>query len=291
MKVDLHCHSFFSDGTQSPDFLVNRAIERQLTHLAITDHDCLDGLAAITLESAGVEVVPGVEISCFWNGLEIHVVGLLVDVDNMALRRLLLAQQQSRLQRLQSMDAKLTALGTAGLSHYVEELPCVSCTRSHVADFLVQQKLAKSRQKAFKSHLRKRGLIYVDAHWCDLAAGVEAISAAGGIAIIAHPGRYPLNRKKLEMLVDDFIAAGGEALEATYSNIDPVMRRYLRELAFSKSLYLSGGSDFHDVSAQWTDIGKFPPLDSLALTRAVWLHPIWQARYVPDISRSEAALK
>ena len=279
MKVDLHCHSFFSDGKQSPDFLVNRAIENGVTHLAITDHDCTDGLDAIAVDTTGISIVPGVEISCHWNALEIHVVGLLVDPAADDLRRLLTAQQLSRRQRIQAIDAKLAAAGTAGLSAYLEGLPCVAGTRSHVADFLVAQQVCKSRQKAFKTHLNKRGKIYVSANWCDLADGIAAIKAAGGIAIIAHPGRYALNKTKLAMLVDDFKAAGGEALEGTYSSIDPVMRKHLRDLAIDRSMYLSVGSDFHDAGAQWTDIGKFPVLDSIALTSAIWLHPKWQARY------------
>ena len=168
MKVDLHCHSFFSDGKQSPDFLVNRAIENGVTHLAITDHDCTDGLDAIAVDTTGISIVPGVEISCHWNALEIHVVGLLVDPAADDLRRLLTAQQLSRRQRIQAIDAKLAAAGTAGLSAYLEGLPCVAGTRSHVADFLVAQQVCKSRQKAFKTHLNKRGksmLVRTGAIW------------------------------------------------------------------------------------------------------------------------------
>ncbi|NQV68803.1 MAG: PHP domain-containing protein [Pseudohongiella sp.] len=277
MKVDLHCHSYFSDGKQAPEFLVQRAIENKVSHLAITDHDCTAALDLIANHLTELTIINGVEISCQWNSMEIHIVGLLIDPASGDLRELLSSQQQQRKLRMQAMDEKLRSLGTDGLLSYFENLPCISYTRSHVADFLVAEKVCKNRQKAFKSHLGKRGKIYVGSNWCSLAEAIACIQSAGGIAVLAHPGRYPLSWRKLETLVDDFKDYGGEALEGSYSNIDPNSRKRLCELALAKSLYLSGGSDFHDRAAHWTDIGKFPALDQQALKNAIWLHPKWHS--------------
>lgn len=277
MKVDLHCHSYYSDGKHAPEFLVQRAIENKVSQLAITDHDCTNALSLAAQQSMGLVIINGVEISCQWNSMEIHIVGLLIDPANDHLKELLSSQQQRRKVRIHAMDEKLRALGVGGLLPYFENLPCVSYTRSHVADFLVEQKICKNRQKAFKSHLGKRGKIYIGSNWCSLADAIACIQTAGGIPVLAHPGRYPLSWRKLETLVDDFKDCGGEAIEGSYSNIDPDRKKRLSELALSKSLYLSSGSDFHDAAAHWTDIGKFPALDQQAQKNAIWLHPKWHS--------------
>ena len=275
MKPDLHCHSYYSDGTLAPATLVQRAIDNGVTHLALTDHDCTAGLDVLPPAIAGITMISGVEISCVWETLEIHVVGLHINRTNPQLMALLATQQAARRWRVQAMDKKLEALGTPGLLAYLEALPCVAYTRSHVADYLVAQKVCGTRQKAFKSHLAKRGRIFIEAHWCDLTQGVAAIKAAGGIAVLAHPGRYPLNRRKLEALTSAFKASGGEALEGSYPNIEANMMRYLATLAISHDMYVSAGSDFHDTAATWTDIGKFPHLSQQVIEHAIWQHPSW----------------
>ncbi len=277
MKADLHCHSYFSDGKQSPSFLLQRAHENGLTHLALTDHDCIDGLNALHEEAQDITIINGVELSCLWNSMEIHIVGLFIDPANSDIEKLLASQQAQRKVRAQTIDEHMQKIGICGLLAYLESLPCTAYTRSHMADFLVQKKICKNRQKAFKTHLGKRGRVYAAAGCCSLQEGVAAILNASGIAVIAHPGRYSLSKTKLSLLVDDFKACGGEALEGSYSNIDPTTKAYLSKLAAEKSLFLSVGSDFHDAAATWTDIGKFPSLDQQAIKNAIWLHPKWHS--------------
>jgi predicted metal-dependent phosphoesterase TrpH len=279
MKVDLHCHSHYSDGKHAPDFLINRALANQLTHLAITDHDCTAALSEaidISRDSA-LELIKGVEISCHWQSREIHVVGLFIDPDHAGIRRLLDSQQQARRERIAAIDERMQALGIHGLLEYVSGLPCLAYTRTHVADYLVEKGLCKNRQKAFKTYLRKGGRIYVGTDWYSMEETISTIRAAGGIAVLAHPARYPLGKKKLEGLVDDFSDSKGEAIEVSYSNIDPRTRKALSELALSKNLYASVGSDFHDAAAHWTDIGRIPPLDNAINKNAIWFHPRWHS--------------
>ena len=176
-----------------------------------------------------------------------------------------------------AMDKTLNALGNEGLMSYLEALPCISYTRSHVADFLVERGICKSRQKAFKSYLGKGGRIFEAADWCQLQEAVSVISSSGGIAVLAHPGRYPLGKRKLESLVDDFTNHGGEAIEVSYSNIQPRISQQLSELCLAKNLYASLGSDFHDGAAHWMDIGRMPLLDQQAKKNAIWFHPKWHS--------------
>ena len=277
MKADLHCHSHFSDGKQSPSFLLQRATENKLTHLALTDHDCIDGLESLQREASDITIINGVELSCLWNTMEIHIVGLFIDPKNSHIEKLLASQQTQRENRAQAIDRNLQKLGIHGLMSYLQSLPCTAYTRSHIADFLVQEKVCKNKQKAFKTHLGKRGRVYAAASCCSLNEGVTAILNASGVAIVAHPGRYSLSKTKLSALLDDFKTCGGEAIEGSYSNIDPTTKAYLSKLAEEKELYLSVGSDFHDAAATWTDIGKFPALDQQAIKNAIWLHPKWHS--------------
>ena len=275
MKADLHCHTHLSDGQHPLAFVIERARANQVTHLAITDHDVSEMLPKAS-KAQGLELIHGVEISCRWEAFEIHLVGLFVDPTNTHLQTLLGAQQTQRRERVAQIDAKLTALGTTGLLTDLLAKPAIALTRSHIADFLVANAVCKSRQKAFKTHLNRSGKLFVAAQWCDYTEAVRTIKVAGGIPVLAHPGRYALNKTRLHRLIDDFAAAGGEALEASYPKIAPDMNQYLIRRAVEHDLHLSTGSDFHDAAAHWTDVGKFPTLDRTAARRGIWHHPIWR---------------
>ena len=284
IKVDLHCHSHFSDGKHDLTFLAARALENGVTHLAISDHDCVEAfreleqtdVAKIILaDDKELQLIPAVEISCGWETSEIHIVGLCINPYSMQLQKLLAVQQRKRLDRVRRIDEKLQQQGTYGLLSTLQDSSAVALTRSHVADYLVTKGVCANRKKVFKTHLNKKGKLYVPPDWCAMAEAIDAIKNAGGITVLAHPGRYPLNKAKLGRLVGDFQSQGGDALEASYPNISPEMKLYLEQLGEKSSLYLSCGSDFHDAEARWTDVGKFPSLSSNAEGRAVWLHPNW----------------
>ena len=275
LKADLHCHTHLSDGQHTPAFVVERARANLVTHLAITDHDVSQALPQ-ALDEPGLKLINGVEISCLWEAFEIHIVGLFVDPTNSHLQTLLSNQQMKRRERVAQMAGKLTALGTTGLLADLLAKPALALTRSHVADFLVAKNVCKNRQKAFKTHLNRSGKLFVAAQWCDHTEAVRAIKAAGGIPVLAHPGRYAMNRAKLRRLVECFTAAGGEGLDASYPNIAHDVSQHLIQLAVEHGLYLSTGSDFHDATAHWTDVGKFPTLDRAAAKQGIWHHPVWR---------------
>ena len=146
MNVDLHCHSHFSDGKHSPDFLIQKAIEKKLSHLAITDHDCTYALRQIQVKHSELTVINGVEISCGWENQEVHIVGLFIDPEHESIRKLLDSQQLQRRLRLHSISDKLTTLGITGLVPYIEGLRCISYTRSHAADLRLKSATIKCIQ-------------------------------------------------------------------------------------------------------------------------------------------------
>ena len=274
MKVDLHCHSYFSDGKHPSNFLIERALINNVTHLALTDHDCTNVHFGLE-QFQGLTIIKGVEISCAWQSHELHIVGLSINPQDCQLKNLLSCQQEKRRQRVREMDAKLAKIGIQGLIPYILKLSAVAQTRSHVADFLVDRHFCKTRKIVFKQYLNKNGRAYVDAHWCTLGEAVEAITSSGGIPVLAHPGRYGISRTKLSYLVTAFKEAGGHALEATYPSISIEMQEHLLKLAIDNSLFLSSGSDFHNASATWTDVGKFPALPESTDQYAVWHHSSW----------------
>ena len=278
MKPDLHCHSYYSDGAHSPDFLCRRAIENGVTHLAITDHDCIEALVKPMDDCYEIQIITGVEISCEWETQEIHLVGLCIEHENSQLISLLKQQQRARYSRMQAMDELLVKNGINGLQDYLNRLPCKAFTRSHVADFLLSSGKVKNKQKAFKQFLGKRGKAYVPFQWQSMVRAIKTVQAANGIAVIAHPGRYPLSRLKLELLINQFKQMGGDAIEVSYGSVQPKMQKKLENLAEKHSLYVSGGSDFHNVEAHWTDIGKYPRVSSSSIKNAIWNHPRWDSR-------------
>lgn len=276
MKIDFHCHSHFSDGHHSPQFLLQRAAKNQLTHLAITDHDCITDLSKLEIP-AGLILVPGIEISCNWNKHEIHLVGLQIEDSHPELNAFINGQQQARTERVSSISGKLEKLGINGLLEFMAAKPCLSWTRSHVAEFLVSEGHSKTFHKAFKKFLKPSGSVYVAAQWPALNEAISIIKQAGGIAVLAHPSRYNLTNTKLLSLINDFILAEGEAIEVSFGGIDPLRSRALCDIALQRNLFVSAGSDFHTTDRQWTDLGKFPAIESRAIKNAIWNHSRWHS--------------
>ena len=275
---DFHTHSHFSDGEHSPQHLAKIALEAGIKQLALTDHDCVDGLPELKSNALGLEVINGVEISSTWQNTEIHILGLLIDPGHKAISELLENQQHLRRERIERIRHKLCKLGISGLLEYLENLNCKALTRTHVSNFLVSEGHSKNNQKAFKVFLGKKGKVYSPANWCDLTESVNAIAASGGIAVIAHPSRYSISSRALNALVKDFRNAGGEGLEISYPNIDQATRKNLKTLAIKNNLYCSGGSDFHSYSRTWAQIGKFPTLQDNGEIKTIFEHPSWKAR-------------
>ena len=275
MKADLHCHSYFSDGKPSPDFLLSRAEINNISHLAITDHDFVVNPKDFMLRKSKVHLISGVEISCEWQNREIHIVGIGIDPENCLLETMLLKQRASREIRVEKIHRLLIKAEIDGLTKYFESQHCLSKTRSHVADFLVLSGATKNRKLAFSRFLGKGGHAYVPATWVSMEEAIYAISSSGGISVLAHPSRYKLSKYQLNDLVDAFKNTGGTALEVSYGNIHPNVKKTLEETALKNKLFVSAGSDFHDAGAHWTDIGNFPQISVPAEKYAVWQHPKW----------------
>lgn len=266
LNVDLHCHSNVSDGLLAPAEVVARAAGRGVHVLALTDHDSVGGLSAAAESAArhGLGFVPGVEISVTWAGRTLHVLGLRLDASHPALLAGLEAIREGRLVRGRAIGAELERHGIAGAFEgacaQAENLHLLG--RTHFARHLVHAGHAADVRGVFRKYLTPGKPGYVPHEWTDLASAVGWIHAAGGVPVIAHPGRYGLNPTQLGGLFDEFKELGGAGIEVVTGSHAPAQyaefARHCRHYGF----LASRGSDFHAPGEGERDLGGVPPLPS-----------------------------
>lgn len=270
MRVDLHCHTRHSDGELDAPDLLALAVERGVELLAITDHDSLGAHDELAGQSFGqLQLLSGIELSTSWRGRGVHIVGLNVDTDNSVLRAGIAAQQQARQLRAEIIDAKLAKLGfadtLAGARHHAAN---GFIGRPHFAAELVARGAVKDTASAFKKYLGAGKAGDVKEQWAELASVIEWITAAGGVAVLAHPDKYQLTRTKLVELLGDFSAAGGRAMEVVSGNQTAASSHQLAQLCRQFGLLASTGSDYHGPSLPWASLGNQAPLPG-------GLKPVW----------------
>lgn len=265
-RIDLHTHSHCSDGTLAPSALVAAAVMRQLQMLALTDHDtvagCEDAQAACTAAGAAApRFIPGIELSCDWQGREIHVVGLDIDTRHDALLGHIALVGGLRRRRLAAMGHRLDAAGLPG-SALVEGIlgTNASATRMHLARALVLGGHAADTEDAFDRWLRRGRPGYAPAQWPTLAEAVACIRAAGGLAVLAHAQRYQLSPGGLRQLTASFKDSGGAGIEVSIAGISPGDSDRLASLARRHGLAGSIASDFHEPGIPWRPLGRLAKL-------------------------------
>lgn len=264
MRVDLHSHSTCSDGLLSPADVVERAVQRGVDVLALTDHDEVGGLAAAREAAAhwGLRLIDGVEISVIWQDTTLHIVGLGINSGHEPLVDGLAAIRTGREQRARRIAQSLADAGIPGslegARQYAKNPELVS--RAHFARHLVSAGHARDTNAVFRNFLTPGKPGYVPHQWSLLEDAVRWITGSGGVAVIAHPGRYPLNQQQCERLLDEFRSLGGTGLEVVTGSHAPseyaTWARYARRFG----LRASAGSDFHGPGEGYRDLGDVPVL-------------------------------
>jgi len=274
-SYDLHSHTLHSDGTLTPVELVQRAVEKGVHVLALTDHDVTDGLAEAqaAADRAGLHLIPGVEVSATWDGLTIHVVGLDIDPQNTVLAEGLAGLRQQRDVRALEMGAGLEKAGISGIYDGARALAKGKIlSRTHFARHLVAAGHASDVGKAFRKYLRKGKPGHVRSEWVALSEAVTWIVAAGGRAVIAHPERYPLGQGKMKRLLTEFKECGGAGIEVVSSSHTPAGIDRFGRYACEFELLASRGSDFHGPEYTWVELGRLPQLPSHCV-------PVWHDHF------------
>lgn len=276
MLVDFHTHSDASDGALAPSEVVARAREAGVSLLAITDHDTVAGYRQVahTTAVAGaaedpLRIIPGVEFSCVWSGVTIHVLGLAMDCDHAAMQAGLAQLDEARQARAQKIAQRLEKLGFPGaLEGAMAQAGDSQIGRPHFAAWMLEQGHVDTMDAAFDRFLGKGKPGDVKAFWPELETVVGWIVAAGGVPVLAHPLKYRMTNMKLQRLILAFQAAGGLGLEVSSGRQTADQTRYLQQLAQRFDLEVSVGSDFHRDSTYGTAIGVTPP--RMEGMRAVW---------------------
>ena len=282
--VDLHMHSTASDGALTPTEVVALCAERGVTLMALTDHDTVAGVAEAT-EAAhhlDVRLLPAAELSTRWQGISIHVVALLPQGPRGVLLSGIEAQAKAREARAEVIAERLEKLGLENaLSRAREQAGGQRpLGRPDFARALVAAGLVPDVTTAFNKYLGSGKIGDVKAYWPALAEVVGWIVETGGVAALAHPLRYGLTRRKRGQLLDDFVAAGGQAAELVsgFQNAD-VTRDLARQLD-ERKLYASLGSDFHFPG------GHLAP-GSMSLVPRTAVPPVWTHPRLADVILAE----
>ncbi len=272
-NFDFHCHSSVSDGLLPPAAVARRASANGVDLWALTDHDDLGGIdeAREAAAEAGLAFVSGVEISIEWRETPIHVVGLGFDHRHPSLVEGLESLRSGRLERARRMGDALAAIGIPGVLDgamtYVTNPNLIS--RAHFARYLVSIGIARDIAGVFQHYLAPGKPGYVDHRWATLADALGWIHAAGGVAVLAHPGRYKMSGGDMRKFLDEFKDLGGQAIEVASGSHSPDHVLHFARLARHYAFHASRGSDFHGPEESYVDLGQAAPLP-------LDLKPVWR---------------
>jgi predicted metal-dependent phosphoesterase TrpH len=272
LNADLHCHSVVSDGTLTPEELAARAAANGVELWALTDHDEIGGQhrAAAAARAQGMKYLTGTEISVTFADETVHIVGLGFDPDDAAMSEGLYDTRGGRGKRAMEMSEGLARVGIQGA--YEGALRFVGnpelISRTHFARFLVEQGHCRDTSEVFRKFLTEGKPGYVPHRWAGLKDAVGWIKAAGGLAVIAHPGRYRFSANEEYALFLEFKEHGGSAIEVVTGSHSPAEYVEYADKALEFGFAASRGSDFHSPDESHCDLGKLPPLPGK-------LTPVW----------------
>jgi 3',5'-nucleoside bisphosphate phosphatase len=274
LNADLHCHSVVSDGTLQPEQLAARAKANGVQLWALTDHDEVAGQqrAREAAQAQGLDYLSGTEISVSFAGVTVHIVGLGFDADDAALRKGLAATRGGRGERALEMSAELAKVGIKGAFDgalkYVGNPQLIS--RTHFARYIVETGTCSDTNEVFRHYLAEGKPGFVPHRWAALGDAVRWITGAGGLAVIAHPGRYRFTPTEEYALFTEFIAHGGRGVEVVTGSHTAAEYVKYADMAQEFGMLASRGSDFHSPGESHTDLGTLPDLPGR-------LTPVWSA--------------
>lgn len=266
--IDLHTHSNISDGTLSPELLVQAAIDVNLHTLALTDHDTMDGLqrAKIAAQGHDLNIISGAEISSQWSrpttkkSYGVHIVALNMQ-DEAPILEALEQQKRIRAQRAKVICELLEKC--IGFQIYEDVLAKVEnqadrVTRTHIAKTLVEKNVVTRPQQAFDRFLKEGKRAFVKFEGLGLKETIDVIHQSKGFAILAHPTRYDLSATNVRYLIELFATSGGDAIELP-PPMEPLSTRQMIDRMIEQyQLSVSIGSDFHGENMPWIKLGNTP---------------------------------
>ena len=273
LNADLHCHSVVSDGTLTPEALAARAKANGVQLWALTDHDEIGGQerAIASAKALDMKYLTGVEISITFSVKTVHIVGLGFDHTNTELVQGLRNTRGGRAERAKEMSEGLAKVGIHGAYEgalkYAGNHELIS--RTHFARFLVESGVCKDTSEVFRKYLTENKPGFVPHRWASLENAVHWITAASGIAVIAHPARYGFTANEEYALFTEFKNHGGRGVEVITGSHSSADALQYADTALEFNLAASRGSDFHSPDESHTDLGTLPWLPGQ-------LTPVWE---------------
>jgi predicted metal-dependent phosphoesterase TrpH len=249
MIIDLHTHSTYSDGTDKPSELINKALAAGITIIGLTDHDSIGGWQEATASlRPGISLVPGAEISCqTTDGISVHILGLLFDSSNSELMNTLEKTRENRHGRMEKIIARINEAGIdITMSDVLAELSDgATLGRPHLADALVKKGVVASRDEAFTQMLHNNSKYYVSHYSPTPEDAIALIKAAGGVSVIAHPMASHRGRTISLETFGSLIDSGLDGIEVDHRDHSPDEKKQLISLANGSNLIMTGASDYH----------------------------------------------
>lgn len=266
--VDLHTHTLISDGTYSPEQLVQAAVDLKIHTLAVTDHDTMDGLSRAKnyAQDHDIQIVSGTEISSQWSrpntkkSYGVHIVALNMQ-DEAPIREMLENQKRVRAERAKVICSLLEKC--IDFDIYPDVVAKVDgqadrVTRTHIAKALVEKNIVSRPQQAFDRFLKEGKKAFVKFDGIGLKETIDVIHASQGFAVLAHPTRYDLSATNIRYLIELFAESGGDAVELPPS-VEPASTRQMVDRMIQQfDLAVSIGSDFHGENMPWIKLGNTP---------------------------------
>ena len=257
--IDLHVHSNASDGSLTPSEVADEAIRMGLKAIALTDHDTVDGIPEILAytKDKDLEVVPGIEVSCYYKKREIHILGFYIDYENEDLQKELSFLKEQR----ENRNIKMVELMQRdGMNITMEKLlhgnPDSVITRAHFARVLVEEGICKDKEVAFRKYIGVGCKYYLPKPQVPCEKAMDILSRYAKCSFLAHPLLYHFGYAQIEELVDYLKTLGLKGIEAYHSSNNSYESDKLRSIALHHDLLISGGSDFHGVVKPNIQMGK-----------------------------------
>ena len=246
MKVDLHIHTTYSDGSFSPEKIVDTALDVGLEAIAITDHDNIlsHQIALDYAKDKPIKILPGVEINTIYKGYEVHILGYFMDFKDSDFQKLIKTQQQARIKQTKEI---ITLLGKrAGIKITFDSIvsqvaPGGSIGRPHIAKAITNAGGTSSSIEAYNKYINDDSNVYVQRKTVTPFEAVEVIYEAGGIPVFAHPYDVDI----ADQLIKEMMNFGLRGIEAYHRKHSPAIIEYFSTLAEKYGLIVTGGSDFH----------------------------------------------
>ncbi len=259
--ADLHIHTDFSDGTMSPEQVVNEAAKLNLRTIAITDHDSIGAIeiAQNICGKKGIDIIPAIELSSYYRPVDIHLLGYFIDIKNRVFLDKLAELQSERIERIKKITRKLRTLGVKVEHQEVFDIAKEgSPGRMHIADVLCSKGYCSDIRESFRKYLSDSGPAYVPKEALALKDAIELILSSDGIPVLSHPGAT-----KRDTLIPKMVEYGLQGIEVYYPTHRPEDIKRYKRLAKKYDLLITGGSDYHGTRKPDISLGRIRIEDSL----------------------------